>query len=381
MVIDFTKPTPLYTQIVEHIKSQIASGELHPGEQLGSHQELAAKYSVSLITIKRALNELITEKVLFSRVGKGTYVSDETIKSTFDEHVNIGLLLRDLNSPYFSRVIETVENRASELGFNLLVATSSNSPDKEDQIIKRFLKVGVHGLIIGMTTARFKGLDVIQDLHERNFPYVIISYVEDENLNYISTDHQYGAYLATKHLIEIGAERIGYINTEKGYPLGEVRKRGYLEALDEYNKEYDPEIDFRVKGRGEWQEYDFGYQIGQEVYNVRKLPDAMFIYNDLTALGFQKFLLEKGVRIPDEIAIIGFDNIKRGQIAPVPLSTIEQPIALIGKKAVDSIYGLDQHQQVDFPIILRPTLIIRESTDGGIKQRERVRKNKVKQIH
>lgn len=377
VAIDFTKPTPLYKQIVDHIKSQIDCGEIHAGEQLDSQQSLASKYHVSLITIKRALNELINEKVLFSRIGKGTYVSTETIKSTFDEHVNIGLLLRDLNSPYFSRVIETIENRASELGFNLLVATSSNSPEKEDQIIKRFLEVGVHGLIIGMTTSRFKGTDIIQEMHAKDFPYVIISYVENDDLNYISTDHQYGAYLATEHLIKIGAQRIGYISTEEGYPLGEVRKRGFLEALDEYNKAYYPELEFRVKGRGEWQEYDSGYQIGQEVINASHPPEAMFIYNDLTALGFQKFLLEKGMRIPDDIAIIGFDNIMRGQIAPIPLSTIEQPITLIGKKAVDSIYSIKQNQEVEFPIILRPTLIVRESTNGNIKKSERKRKTNV----
>jgi len=372
--IDFQKPTPLYLQIVEHIKKQINSGDYKEDDQLGSQHDLAREYDVSLITIKRAINELIKEKILYSRVGKGTYVASQLKKASFGDHFNIGLILRDLNSPYFSRIAESVEARTSELGYNLLVATSSNDPDKEDKQIKKYLDMGVHGLIIGLTTTRFHATETIYEIHHKSFPYVIISYVAETDVNYISTDHRYGAFLATEHLIKTGYKNIGYINAEKGYFLGEIRKGGYLDALQKYELRCPDNFNYRIKKRGEWHEYKSGYDIGVEVCNLESPPDAVFVYNDLTALGFERALLDNNMKIPEDIAIVGFDHIKRGQIAPVPLTTIEQPMDEIGKIAVDCVMDMYYQKALDFPIILKPTLIIRESSlRKGKKSSERMR--------
>jgi len=364
--IDFTKPTPLFRQIMEDIKSQIESGQLKVGDRIGSHHELAQKYNVSLITIKKAVAELINEKVLFSRVGKGTYIARKPVKVDFTDHITIGLVLRDLNSPFFSRIVESVEKEVSENQCNLLVATSANRQDKEESQIQHYLDIGVSGLIIASMTRVYHASETIRKLQKENFPFVMVSYMADEDINYVGTDHEFGAFIATEHLIRLGYNKIGYINGEKGNLLGELRKTGFMKALRKYGKKFRKDFVFRMNYRGEWHDYESGYEIGKMFKELSERPEAMFVYNDLAALGFQRSLLDQGFRIPENVAIIGFDDIKRGVIAPVPLTTVHQPTDQIGRLAAGMVLKMIKGQSVEHRIILKPYLVIRNSC--GAKQ-------------
>jgi len=184
MVLDLHKPTPLYRQIVEEIKSQIENGDLKPHDKLASQQLLAQYYQVSLMTIKKALSELTNEHLIYSRVGKGSYISDRIRKKKFDEHMNIGVILRDLESPFFSQILESIEVKASELNCNLLMATSGNNPKREDEHIDRYLDLGVQGLIIACTSDRSHASKKVRQLHAASHPYIIISYMNDNDYQY-----------------------------------------------------------------------------------------------------------------------------------------------------------------------------------------------------
>ena len=361
MAIDFTKPTALYKQIVDHLRLQIESGVLKPGDQLESQHELAKSYGVSLITVKKALFELINEGFLYSRAGKGTYVAEKKTKLKLSEDVTIGIVLRNLESPFFSRILESVEQTATKLGFNLMVSTSLNSPEKEEAQIQHYLELGVNGLIIAIATSIFQPPKWVNELHHKNFPYYIISYLKDGRINHIGTDQKYGGYIATKHLAELGYSSIGYINGEKGNPLGEARKEGYVQALKEYNLPYEEKFVFRMRKRGDLQDYDSGYIIGQNIFSLKEKPRAMFAYNDLAALGFERAILQGGMKIPDDMAIVGFDNIKRSRVAPVPLTTVHQHTNNIGKLAVEMILNMIKERPFKPRIILKPDLVIRDS--------------------
>jgi DNA-binding LacI/PurR family transcriptional regulator len=369
---DRKKSAPLYQQIVEDIKNQIASGVLQAHEQIGSHNNLAQAYDVSLITVKKALNELINLRYLYSRVGKGTYVAPQNAGVDFSKNVTLGLVLRNLNSPFFARIVESVERYASELGLNLLISTSSNSRDKERQQIDKYLSLGVSGLILTSITAKTFVSRQVKDLHNAQFPYVIVAYVEDEDINYIGVDHELGAYLATEHLIRLGYQKIGYINSERGYRLGEVRKQGLLRALNDYKMPFDESFHFRLAQRGDWHDYDSGIEIAKDMVSRPDHPDAVFVYNDLAALGLQKGLLASGLAVPQDIAMVGFDNIKRGVVAPVPLTTVHQPVNEIGRLAIDMILKKIRGDLVKHRVILKPTLVIRESCGA---QRRKTYKN------
>ncbi len=361
MSIDPKKPTPLYQQVANAIRSDIESGKLALGGQLSSHKELSRKYEVSLITIKRALNELIHEGVLYSRTGKGTFVHDRAQTKHSLGTKTIGLVLRDLHSPFFSKIVQSVEEYASRMGYNLLLSNSSQQIEKEENLIRHFHNIGVNGLIIASMTHEYTAPHFLRQIQQNNYPFVAVSYIKDPDICFVGTDHERGGYIATKHLLSLGFRLIGYVNGEEGNIVGELRKSGYLSALNEEGISPLGQFLFRLKNRGEEHDYQSGYEIGEQFVKLERRPEAMFVYNDLAALGFEQAVLDRGLRVPDDVAIVGFDGIERGQYAKVPLTTIQQPFDKIGSIAVENLIRKIEGQTVQTRTVLVPTLVTRES--------------------
>jgi LacI family transcriptional regulator len=362
--IDFHNSKPLYLQIVDDIRFQIESGALHVEDQIGSQNELAHKYDVSLITIKKALSELIKEGLLYSRVGKGTYVAKKSTEGHRKSSKTIGLVLQDLKSPFFSLIAQEAENTAFKKGYSILFTNSSGQLAKEESQISHFREMGVSGLIIASMTHVYRANDTIRKLHAEGFPYVMVSYIHDPDIYFVGTDHEYGGYIATNHLIEEGFKRIGCISGEQGNLVGYFRNRGYIRALTEVGKEINENYMFRLPRGGEWYDFTSGYEIGKHFCTLSDKPDAVFVYNDLAALGFQRAVLEQGLRIPDDVAIVGFDDIDRASYARVPLTTIRQPTKEIGDLAVDIILKRNNNRYAPIKTILNPELVVRYSTVG-----------------
>jgi DNA-binding LacI/PurR family transcriptional regulator len=370
MSIDTGNPEPLYEQVANDIKAKIATGALKSGDQLATQSELADQYSVSLITIKKALSDLSREGVIYARVGKGTYVSSRSTRVDFTKLATVGFVLRDLESPFFSRILSSAEKELSAEKYNLLLSSTAGRDDREDTMIQHFLDIGVSGLIIASMSREYIASPIIRKLHRENFPYVVVSYIADEDISYAGTDHEEGAFIATQHLIKLGHKKIGYINGvsgERGSLLGDLRKKGFLRALHQYGMEHDPKYEYRFELRGEWDDYQSGYEIGLEFSGSPHRPEAVFAFDDLSALGFQKAILDKGLRVPNDIAIVGFDDIRRGVTAPVPLTTVHQPLAEIGVAAVDILLKRITGQPVQTRRILKPTLVVRESCGAKLQ--------------
>ncbi|MGE5351924.1 MAG: GntR family transcriptional regulator [Acidobacteriota bacterium] len=371
--IDNNNPKPLYEQIADNIKDKIVRGELKPGEQVASQNELVKEYGVSLITVKKALSNLVSDGTLFTRQGKGTFVSaSESKKVDLSARKTIGVVLRDLKHSFFSMVVHGIEERTTELGYNLLLSTSSNNLEKEEAQIDHFRKLDVDGLIIASLSLQYQATDYIQKLHRQNFPYVMVSYMHDPQYWYVGSDQEYGGYIATEHLIKLGYRKIGYLHAEKGNLLSEVRKNGFYRALTDYAVPYNGGFIYHLETNKEKKiidRFDQGYKFGKVFSSLKNKPEALFIYSDIVALGFEKALLEKGIRIPDDIAIVSFDDILQAAYSPVPLTTVHQPAEKIGRMAVDVIQRRILNQDVGNRSILKPSLIIRESCGSQKKIR------------
>jgi LacI family transcriptional regulator len=369
MPINLHDSTPLYLQIVDDIKSKITEKKLKAGDQLGSQAELASLYGVSLITVKKAMATMIHEGIVYSRVGKGTYVAQSSRDVQEREDWTLGLVLRDLRSPFFSRIMHSVEDAAYKLGYNVLISNSSGEAEKEEAQIARFRKSGVRGMIIASMTHRYHATPTIRRLLYQNYPFVMVSYSADKDIPFVGSDHELGGYMATEYLIRLGYQRIGYINGENGNLVGELRRRGYERAHKEYGRRVDRRVMFRLRRRGEKYDYQSGYEIGKRFRRLEVKPDAFFVYNDLSALGFEDAILDQGLRIPEDVAIVGFDDIERGEHAAVPLTTIRQPTDAIGRRAVELLAKLTGGKDCPSRIILKPELIVRESCVARIKRR------------
>lgn len=363
--INLNDRTPLYEQIELDIKKKIEDGVLLPGSSVGSQNDLIKEYSVSSITVKKALSNMVKEGILFTRVGMGTYVAEKRInKLDFSRHKSIGLVLQDLSHPFFAMIVQSVEERAYELGYNLLLSSSANKIEKEESQINHFREMGVDGLIIASLSLKYTASDYIQKIHDENFPYIMVSYIHDPDYWYIGSDQEAGGYIATEHLIKLGYKSIGYLHVEKENLLSEVRKNGYYRALTEHDIPYDSKLIYFLNKEPHEaisDRFKLGYKFGKEFKSLAKKPGALFIYSDLTALGFEQAAVEEGIRIPDDVAIVGFDDIQIARYSSVPLTTIHQPADKIGRKAVEIIQKRINGSDIGNRTILKPSLIIRDS--------------------
>ena len=361
MAIDFQDSTPLYIQIIKDIKRKIENGSLVVGEQLNSHKELAKEYDVSLITIKSALSTLIDEGILFSRVGKGTFVAEKRIKNDLSSHDSIGLVLRDLKNPFFSLIAHMVEETAYSKNYNILLSNSSSQIKKEEAQIKNFQRMGVKGIIIASLRKEPHAPEIIRKLHEDNFPYVMVSYVADEDIYYVGADHEGGAYLGTEHLIKLGHTQIGYINSPLNNSLGAARYVGFQKAMKAHGIDIRDDYHLRLSSDTHPGSFEAGYELGDQFDTMKEKPTAYFVYNDLSALGFIRRILELGYRVPEDVAIVGFDDIEQSKYANVPLTTIHQPVERIGAAAINKLIDRIEGGDPSFRTILKPELVVRES--------------------
>jgi DNA-binding LacI/PurR family transcriptional regulator len=352
-------PTPFYEQIQNILKYEIRNGTLKEGDKIGSHNELAKRYNVSLITIKKALSNLIKDGVLISRIGKGTFVSSGENKLDISKHKSIGLVLRDLNHPFFSPIVKSVEKKVSELGYNLLLASSSGDKEKEENQISHFKRIGVSGLIVASMTLDYNASDYIKRLQVTNFPYVMISYMHDPDYWYVGIEQELGGYMATKHLISLGYKKIGCVHGGKGNLLGEIRKNGYARALLEKNIPFNSKYIYYLDQRKS--RFESGNELGKIFHEIKDRPDALFFYTDSAAMGFQQAVIDRGLKIPEDIAMVGFNDIEIAKFASSPLTTIKQDAFKIGKLAAQIVVNRIEGKEQPNRTILKPELIVRDS--------------------
>ena len=363
MSIDYRDPKPLYKQIYEDIINQIRSGKLKVGDKLETQHELVKKYDVSLITVKKALSDLISEGILFARVGKGSFVARRPSKIDHSKRLTIAYILKDLDNPYYQNIVSSIESNLSNNDCNMMLYSSDNRRDREEQKIRYFIDMGVSGLILGSMSHIPFTSSLINELHEKQFPFVMVSYTDDPSICFIGTNQEKGGFIATEHLINTGYSDIGYVNGEEGNLVGEARKRGYAKALTEYDLPVNENYLYRIKIKGKRDDFKSGYDVGVEFCNRSERPHAMFIYNDLSALGFIDALAEFGLKVPEDVAIIGFDDIAIGRSSANHLTSVHQPTDKIGKLAVENLLKMIHGEIPDAPLnrSLNPKLVVRES--------------------
>ena len=359
MRIDPASATPLYQQVAADLRRKIVSGEIPVGSQVPTHRELAVGYGVSLITINKALSGLVSEGVLHSRVGRGTFVAVRPLEAGAGNV--LGFVLRDLSSPFFSLVARAAQGRAEALGYGMLFSAHANRLDREDEQIRRFRELGVRGLIIVSMNRTYHVSDAIRALDDVNMPYVMVSFTEEPDVPYVGIRYELAGYLAARHLLGLGRRRIGYIGDRFGSANFELRATGYRRALGEAGLASDPSFVFEYPFEGEWNDYRSGYALGEHVARLADRPDAMFVFNDLGALGFQDGLLDHGVRVPEDIAVVGLDDIELAARARVPLTTVRQPTDRIGALAVDALVARVRGERPPVRQLLDPELVVRRS--------------------
>lgn len=354
--------SPLYQQVAETIREKVISGIYKYGSKLPSQKTLAEHFDVSLITVKRALYELIHENLLYSQPGKGIFVG-KTIQSTVkpDKDTNtIGVMFSESMSLLFPSILSAIEVEARRQDYLVVVSHPSGDAGEEERQLHRLMDMGVEGFIIASRYHNCGLQPYMQEIYKQNIPIVFISYIDDVRVNYVGSDHQYGGYLATRHLIKLGYNRIAYATSEPNNPLNSLRYKGYREALIDYGFGLD-DVEVISPSDPCGNRFEDGYKIAEQITKLRPVPKAVFAFSDLVALGIKKFYTEHDYYIPDQLALVGFDDIQAAAHAAVPLTTIRQPMQQIGHYAFLTLLHKKQGDKSVTRLEVVPQLVIRRS--------------------
>jgi LacI family transcriptional regulator len=331
--------------------------------------DIARKLKLSASTVSRALNDnpVISEatRCLVKRIAEEMGYRPNTLAANLrTKRTNtIGVIVPLINRHFFSSVISGVEEVAYNRGFAVTISQSNDNFEKETKIIQALFANRVDGLIlsIGMET---NTIDHIKLFSERNIPIVFFDRIVDEiEAHKIVVDDYGGAYRATKHLISQGAKNIAHIGGPLHLKIYEYRQKGYCNALIEAGLEVNESL--IVNNSLSREEGTFSIQ---KLLKNEVIPDAIFCANDTTALSVIIYLKEIGLKVPEDIAIVGFSNEPFSEVVTPSISTVKQPGFMIGQKAAQLIIQqiLQHNEPPDYKTIVMPTeLIIRDSSKRG----------------
>jgi DNA-binding LacI/PurR family transcriptional regulator len=332
-----------------------------------SIEDIARSAGVSHSTVSRALRDspLISVDVrerIRSLAAEMGYTPNAIAQSLQTRRTStIGLVVTSIDDPFLSDVVKGVEEVARVGGFSVILSATHNDPDQEMAVIETFHRRRVDGILVASSriTSKYK-----KRLDHIRVPTVLINSQaesQDELLHWVAVDDRMGAQLAVEHLLQLGHSSIGYLGVSCRPRSNQQRLQGYQNALAAAEMAYHDEWVVIAPGTEATDEEDFA--AGQAL--LPRLLDAgitaVFCYNDMVAIGALMACQERGMTVPQELSIIGFDNIRMASYVTPPLTTIHQPKLELGNLATEVMLDL-LHNRPGKNHVLQPTLITRFST-------------------
>ncbi|MBS1655593.1 MAG: LacI family DNA-binding transcriptional regulator [Bacteroidetes bacterium] len=328
--------------------------------------DLANQLNISSATVSRALKDdpvvnKKTKKKIQELAEKMGYRTNHFARSLRKQETNtIGFIVHELHSNFINSVLAGVEKITTEANYDLVIAHSSESYTKEVANVKNLFNKRVDGLIASLSFDT-KNLDHFRPFFEKGVPVIFFDRVEKNNEStIIIIDNYKCGYEATQHLIEQGCKRIVHITSSLVRNVYSERFRGYKDALFDNGIPYDESLliinDLSEKA---------GIESAHEILNMRPMPDGAFITNDFVAAVCMRTLRENNVAVPDDIAIVGFNNDAIGHLIEPALTTINYPGKEMGEVAarnlINHLKGESNIQQIK-TIIISSDLIVRKSS-------------------
>ena len=332
-----------------------------------SVREVAAEAGVSVGTVSNVLNR--PDKVSAGTVSRvqaaiellGFVRNDAARQLRAGRSRSIGLVVLDVGNPFFTDLARGAEDRAAEAGLTVLLGNSDETIERENAYLDLFAEQRVHGVLISPLGDSGEQLN---RLRRRGTPTVLVDrQTEDRSFSSVAVDDVAGGYLAASHLISVGRTRLAFVGGPHSIRQVTDRLEGARKAVGEH-----PGVSLESLDTASLSVLE-GRRVGEAVLErpADARPDAVFAANDLLALGVLQALSMFGdVRVPEEIALIGYDDIAFASAAVVPLSSIRQPSALIGSTAVDLLLREAEAGESFVPeqIVFQPELVVRASTGG-----------------
>lgn len=331
------------------------------GENMATMKDIARLAKVSLSTVSHVVNGSrfvspeITERVQ-NVISELNYQPSLVARSLKVKETNtIGMIVTASNNPFFAEVVRHVERYCERHNYHLILVNSDNQSCNLSRHLDRLLRKQVDGLLLMCAEPQDFSPEIFAKL---TLPMVVIDWWQQPlNADIIHENSELGGYLATKALLDAGYQEIAIITGELSKPLAFNRLQGYKRAICERNLPIRPEWIIESHFH-----YDGGIEATQKLLALPHRPQAIFAMSDSIAVGVYQAIWQAGLAIPDDIAVIGYDNIELAQYLAPPLSTIHQPKARLSKNAVERLIARIQKPELPMKNMkLSPELVIRES--------------------
>lgn len=324
--------------------------------------DVAKEAGVSFATVSRVLNDGVNvkpekrERVLraIKRLGYTTNLQARSLRAGRSRL--IGLVVRDLGTGYIGEIIRGVDSELMASKYDLMLYTTHRSQTKESAYVTALTRGMTDGLLLVLPR---HPETYLKTLRQRKFPHVLIDHQGiDERGPAVGATNRAGAYDATRYLLALGHRRIGFITGSMELGCARERLDGYRAALADHGVPAAEEL---------IREGDFAqpcaFAAANELMGLPDAPSAIFASNDVMAFGAMEAARERGKKIPRDISIIGFDNIPQAAQVHPPLTTVEQPLEAMGRRAAQMLLEIIQDSKRTTEKIELPTkLVVREST-------------------
>jgi len=331
---------------------------------------VAKEASVSRATVSRVLNDYTIvskekkQKVL-AAIEKLKFEPSKIAQSLTGKKTNtVGVIVENITNPFFSKIIKGIESTLKKLGYLMILGNSDYIHKDKISVLKKFIQYQIDGIIASLIGYHDKDdLEVVQLLNESKLPFFLLNCsIKDDKIPWIENDNVEGGYLATNHLLKLGHKKIMYFTYSKVKGI-KSRFKGFKRSLNENGLNMKDQVIIdgvisRIDGHRLTN--DFIKQNG-----INKLPSAIIASNDIVAVGIMEALTEHNIRIPDDISIVGYDDIEMSDFLQVPLTTIHQPQHKMGEIAASELVRKIEKGKFSKGknfYLIKPELIVRKST-------------------
>lgn len=354
----------LHTQLKDILLTHLRDRTFKPGDKLPSEEQLAQTYQINRATIRRALRDLIQEGLIYRVPATGTFVSDP--KSMDPEFVRVGkgaaqvawLMKTEKGlvlGPFHTEMFETANMELRKLRYHL-VFFSIDDAASSNELIKRINKKEFAGIMmIGWMEPK-----LIESLVRAEIPAILVdNYVRGLQLDSILPDNEGGAYEAVRNLLERGHERVACIRAPLDQAAARERYRGYVNALSDAGIA----VDEKLVVEGNFQ-VDGGERAMSQLLELKKndRPTAVFCLNDEMAIGAMKKIRQSGLKVPDQISVIGFDDVDWAAHTFPPLTTVQVPKGELAGAAIKLLLQrMKSPHAIPYKVLLPTALVERES--------------------
>jgi DNA-binding LacI/PurR family transcriptional regulator len=326
-----------------------------------SIKDIARAASVSHSTVSRALRDspLVSAETtaLIRKIAKeqGYTVSAVARGLVTRKTKTIGVVVTTIADPFVGEVVSGIEQTANDHGYSVFLADSYADPEREVRVVQSFAERRVEGIVV---TASRVGTIYLEILSELKVPIVLINNQRrGEFMHSVMIENVEASRQATQHLIGLGHRRIAYLGDQFGYQSDTERFAGYRRALEQAALPFLPELVVHGDGKPEG-----GVKAMELLLGLPQAPTAVFCYNDMSALGALRCIHESGLRVPEDISLVGFDDLFFASYTQPPLTTVRQPRQRMGLLAMEILLKLMSGQDSTDTIEVPAELIVRDST-------------------